>query len=63
VGLTLLVFLLLGAVITTLAGLTREFGTLLSRRRARQESRKAEEIEEEYARGLTAVLEGAKTPR
>lgn len=58
VGLTLLIFLLLGAAITTLAGLTREFGTLLSRRRARRESRRAEEIEEEYARGLGAVLEG-----
>lgn len=58
VGLTLLVFLLLGAVITTLAGLTREFGVLLSRRRQRRETRKSEEIEEEYSRGLVAVLEG-----
>jgi len=58
VGLTLLVFLLLGATITTLAGLTREFGTLVSRRRILLESRRAEEIEEEYTRGLTAVLEG-----
>jgi lipopolysaccharide biosynthesis regulator YciM len=58
VGLTLLGFLLLGVAITTLAGLTREFGVLLSRRRQRREGRRSEEIEEEYSRGLVAVLEG-----
>jgi len=58
VGLTLLIFLLLGAAITTLAGLTREFGALLSRRKQRQARRRSEEIEEEYSRGLAAVLEG-----
>ncbi len=58
VGLTLLIFLLLGAVITTLAGLTREFGALLSHRKQRLERKRSEEIEEEYSRGLVAVLEG-----
>ncbi len=58
VGLTLLTFLLLGALMTTLAGLTREFGTLVSRRRQRVATRRSEEIEEEYSRGLVAVLEG-----
>ncbi len=60
VGLTLLVFLLLGSLITTLAGLTREFGILLSRRRQRRDSRRTDEIEEEYSRGLVAVLEGSE---
>lgn len=58
VGLTLLVFLLLGVGVTTLAGLTREFGVVLARRRQRKEGRLSEVIEEEYSRGLVAVLEG-----
>lgn len=58
VGLTLLVFLLIGVAITVLAGLTREAGALVDRSRRRRATKKAEEIEEEYTRGLTAVLEG-----
>lgn len=58
VGLTLLVFLVIGVVMTVLAGLTREAGMLVERSRRRKATRRAEEIEEEYSRGLTAVLEG-----
>lgn len=58
VGLTLLMFLLVGVGITVLAGLTREVGILVDRSRRRRATRRAEEIEEEYTRGLTAVLEG-----
>ena len=57
-GLTLLVFLVVGVVITVLAGLTREAGVLVDQSRRRRATRRAEEIEEEYTRGLTAVLEG-----
>jgi lipopolysaccharide biosynthesis regulator YciM len=58
VGLTLVAFLGLGVAISALAGLTREFSQLLERRRAARRTRRAEEIEEEYSRGLVAVLEG-----
>lgn len=58
VGLMLVVFLGLGVAISVLAGLTREFGQLMERRRAARRTRRAEEIEEEYSRGLVAVLEG-----
>ncbi len=58
VGLTLLIFLLVGVAITVLAGLTREAGILLEGSRRRKATRRAEEIEEEYSHGLAAVLEG-----
>lgn len=58
VGLTLLLFMLAGVAITLLAGLTREASKLMEGWRRRKESRKSEEIEEEYSRGLAAVLEG-----
>ncbi len=58
VGLTLLLFLLAGVAITLLAGLTREASRMMESRRRRKESRKSEQIEEEYSRGLAAVLEG-----
>ncbi len=60
VGLTLLVFLLVGVAITVLAGVTREAGMLLERSRRRKATKSVEEIEEEYTRGLTAVLEGRR---
>lgn len=58
VGLALLLFLVVGVVLTVLAGLTREAGQLLARSRTRKERKRAEEIEEEYLRGLSAVLGG-----
>jgi lipopolysaccharide biosynthesis regulator YciM len=48
----------LGVAITAFVGLAREFGLVFERWRMRRASRKAEEIEEEYSRGLVAVLEG-----
>ena len=58
VGLVLLGFLLGGMLVTFLAGMAREAGLFLERRRRRKEGRKLEEIEEEYSRGLVAVLDG-----
>jgi len=58
VSLSLFVFLMIGAGATVFAGITREMGLMVERRRLRRASRKAEEIEEEYSRGLVAVLEG-----
>ena len=58
VGLALLIFLLAGAGISVLAGLTREAGLLVERSRRRKATKRSEEIEEEYTRGLAAVLEG-----
>src|SRR5262245_18244365 len=58
VGLTLILFLAAGVVITLLGGLTREASRLMEGWRSRQATRIGEEIEEEYARGLSAVLEG-----
>jgi len=57
-GLTLILFLVAGVVITLLAGLTREASKMMEGWRHRQASRTSEEIEEEYGRGLSAVLEG-----
>jgi lipopolysaccharide biosynthesis regulator YciM len=48
----------LGVVITASVGMARECGLIFERWRMRRASRKAEEIEEEYSRGLVAVLEG-----
>lgn len=58
VSLSLFLFLMIGAGATIFAGITRELGLMMERRRLRRASRKAEEIEEEYSRGLAAVLEG-----
>lgn len=58
VGVTLVVFMGIGVLITLLAGLSREASITVDRWRKRQASRRAEEIEERYARGLAAVLEG-----
>ncbi len=58
VALSLFIFLLIGAGATVFAGITREFGLMVERRRLRKAGRKAEEIEEKYSRGLAAVLEG-----
>lgn len=58
VGLTLILFLVAGVMITLLAGLTREASKMMEGWRLRQTSRTNEEIEEEYGRGLSAVLEG-----
>jgi len=58
VGLTLLLFLVAGVLITLLAGFTREASKLMEGWRLRKASKTSEEIEEEYARGLSAVLEG-----
>jgi lipopolysaccharide biosynthesis regulator YciM len=58
VGLTLILFLVAGVAITLLAGLTREASKMMEGWRLREASRTREEIEEEYGRGLSAVLEG-----
>ncbi len=58
VGWTLFWSFILGVAITAFVGLAREAGLIYERWRMRRASRKAEEIEEEYSRGLVAVLEG-----
>jgi len=58
VGWTLIGSFILGVAITAFVGLAREAGLIYERWRMRRASRKAEEIEEEYSRGLVAVLEG-----
>ncbi len=57
-GLTLILFLVASVTITLLAGLTSEASKMMDGWRLRKASRKNEEIEEEYGRGLSAVLEG-----
>lgn len=47
-----------GVAITAFVGLAREAGLMLERWRMRRASRKADEIEDEYSRGLVALLEG-----
>ena len=58
IGLALVLTLTAGILVTFLAGVAREAGQMLERRRRRLTSRKQEDIEEEYSRGLVAVLEG-----
>jgi len=58
VGLALLFCFLAGGAVVTLAKLSQEFGLMIERSRLRKATRKTEEIEEEYSRGLVAVLEG-----
>jgi lipopolysaccharide biosynthesis regulator YciM len=58
VGWALMWSFVLGVGLTAFIGLTRELGLLVDRWRLGRKTRKAEEIEEEYSRGLVAVLEG-----
>ncbi len=58
VGWALLWAFVLGVAVTAFVGLAREAGLIFERWRMRRASRKAEEIEEEYSRGLVADLEG-----
>jgi len=47
-----------GVLVTVSVGLAHEIGLTVERWRFRRETRKTEEIEEEYSRGLVALLEG-----
>ena len=58
VGIALVACLGLGILTTFVIGLSREAGLLIERGRLRREGRKYEEVEEEYSRGLVAVVEG-----
>ena len=58
VGGTMALFFLAGMLTIFLLGLSREVSRLAEQWRLRKASRKTEEIEEEYSRGLAAVLEG-----
>jgi lipopolysaccharide biosynthesis regulator YciM len=58
VGTCLLLAFCAGMLLTVGVGLVREAGRMIDHRRLRKQSRKLEEIEEEYSRGLVAVLEG-----
>lgn len=57
-GVTILLLMLLSMGIVFLAGISRDLGLLMERRRQKRQSRTQDEIEEEYSRGLGAVLEG-----
>lgn len=48
----------LGVLVVALARVAHDFSLMIDRNRVRRASRKSEEIEEEYSRGLVAVLEG-----
>lgn len=50
----------IGILMTLVFGLSREVGRLTDRWRHYRARRKSEEIEEEYSRGLVAVLEGSE---
>lgn len=58
IGITLLLVFVIGALTTLVFGLSREAGRMTERWRTRRARKKSEEIEEEYSRGLMAVLEG-----
>jgi lipopolysaccharide biosynthesis regulator YciM len=58
VALALFGFFIIGGLVVFLARVSYEFSRMIERGRARKASRKSEEIEEEYSRGLVAVLEG-----
>jgi lipopolysaccharide biosynthesis regulator YciM len=58
VGKTLVVSFAIGVAFMFVVGASRELGLLFERWRLRKASRKTEEIEEGYSRGLAAVLEG-----
>lgn len=57
-ALVLALFLAAGVAMTLAAGITREASRLMAERRRRRASKRYEEIDEEYSRGLAAVLEG-----
>ena len=54
----LVMSMVIGIVVVLFLGGSREMGRMLEHWRMRKASRKSEEIEEEYSRGLVAVLEG-----
>lgn len=58
VGIALVACLGLGILTTFVIGLSREAGLLIERSRLRREGRRNEDVEEEYSRGLVAVVEG-----
>ena len=58
IGITLVIVFVIGALTTLVFGLSREMGRLTDRWRHFRARRKSDEIEEEYSRGLVAVLEG-----
>jgi lipopolysaccharide biosynthesis regulator YciM len=58
VGWTLVLAFLIGVTLVMINGLAREAGLIFERWRLRKANRKHEEIEEEYSKGLAAVLEG-----
>ena len=58
IGITLVIVFVIGAMTTLVFGLSREMGRLTERWRHFRARRKSDEIEEEYSRGLVAVLEG-----
>ena len=47
-----------GLLVASIIGFSREAGVMLERWRMRRATRTSEEVDEEYARGLVAVLEG-----
>jgi lipopolysaccharide biosynthesis regulator YciM len=55
---SLVLFMVTGAGGVLFLGISREFGRMMERRRWRRASQKADQIENEYSRGLVAVLEG-----
>jgi lipopolysaccharide biosynthesis regulator YciM len=57
VGIALVACLGLGILTTFVIGLSREAGLLIERSRLRREGRRNEDVEEEYSRGLVAVVE------
>lgn len=58
VGLVLVLSIATGASVVLLWGLVREISMAWERRLDRRESRRQDEIEERYSRGLAAILEG-----
>jgi len=57
VGVMLLLFFAAGVLVTVSVGLSHEIGLTIERWRLRREKSQSEEIEDEYSRGLAAVLE------
>ncbi len=57
-GVVLLLFAAAGALLTFGVGASREVGRMIEQARLRKAGRRQERIEEEYSRGLVAVLEG-----
>jgi len=58
VGITIFAFFFVGVLITALVRFSRGVSWMLERSELRKVSRKTEEVEDEYSRGLVAVLEG-----